>query len=66
MSDVANLGIRLVTVGPGICETEPDVERRYLQQDRYVHVGVQAIMADHTAGGAAATLIAPGDIVLTA
>ncbi len=63
---VANLGIRLVTVGPGICETELDVERRHLQQDGYVHAGVQATMADHTAGGAAATLIEPGDIVLTA
>ena len=63
---VANLGIRLVTVGPGICETELDVERRHLQQDGYVHAGVQATMADHTAGGAAATLIEPDDIVLTA
>ncbi len=63
---VANLGIRLVTVGPGICETELDVDRRHLQQDGYVHAGVQATMADHTAGGAAATLIDPGHIVLTA
>ncbi len=62
----ASLGIRLVTVGPGICETELDVERRHLQQDGYVHAGVQATMADHTAGGAAATLIDPGHIVLTA
>ena len=63
---VANLGIRLVTVGPGICETELDVERRHLQQDGYVHAGVQATMADHTAGGAAATLIDSGALVLTA
>lgn len=62
---VASLGIRLVTVGPGICETELDVEHRHLQQDGFVHAGVQATMADHTAGGAAATLIEPGHIVLT-
>ncbi len=63
---VASLGIRLVTVGPGICETELDVELRHLQQDGIVHAGVQATVADHTDGGAAATLIEPGHIVLTA
>jgi uncharacterized protein (TIGR00369 family) len=63
---VASLGIRLVTVGPGICETILDVEPRHLQQDGFVHAGVQATMADHTAGGAAATLIEPGHMILTA
>ncbi len=62
---VASLGIRLVTVGPGSCETELDIEPRHLQQDGFVHAGVQATMADHTAGGAAATLIEPDHIVLT-
>ena len=63
---MANLGIRLVSLGSGTCETELDVELRHLQQDGFVHAGVQATMADHTAGGAAATLIEPGHIVLTA
>ena len=63
---VKSIGIRLVTVSLGICETELDVEPRHLQQDGFVHAGVQATMADHTAGGAAATLIEPGHIVLTA
>ncbi len=63
---VANLGIRLVTIGPGVCETTLDIEPRHLQQNGFVHAGVQATMADHTAGGAAATLIEPGHIVLTA
>jgi uncharacterized protein (TIGR00369 family) len=62
---VANLGIRLVTVAPGICETELDVEPRHLQQNGFIHAGVQATMADHTAGGAAATLIEPDHMVLT-
>ena len=62
---VASLGIRLVTVDSGTCETELDVEPRHLQQDGFVHAGVQAAMADHTAGGAAATLIEPGHMVLT-
>ena len=63
---VASLGIRLVGINPGICETELDVEPRHLQQDGFVHAGVQATMADHTAGGAAATLIEPNHMILTA
>ncbi len=62
---VANLGIRLVSLGSGTCETELAVEPRHLQQDGFVHAGVQATMADHTAGGAAATIIEPDHIVLT-
>ena len=63
---VASLGIRLVSVGPGECETRLEIGPAHLQQDGFVHAGVQATMADHTAGGAAATLIAEGDLVLTA
>ncbi len=62
---VADLGIRLVSFDSGTCETELDVEPRHLQQDGFVHAGVQATMADHTAGGAAATMIEPDHIVLT-
>ena len=62
---VANLGIRLLTIAPGRCETQLDIEPRHLQQNGFVHAGVQATMADHTAGGAAATLIEPNQIVLT-
>ncbi len=62
---VANLGIRLVTLDSGTCETELDVEPRHLQQDGFVHAGVQATMADHTAGAAAATMIESGHFVLT-
>ena len=63
---VANLGIRLVSLDSGTCESELVVEPRHLQQDGYVHAGVQATMADHTAGGAAATLIEPDHMILTA
>jgi uncharacterized protein (TIGR00369 family) len=62
---VANLGIRLVTIEPGVCETTLDIEPRHLQQNGFVHAGVQATMADHTAGGAAATMVSPTHIVLT-
>jgi len=62
---VASLGIRLLKVDAGMCETELEVEPHHLQQNGFVHAGVQATMADHTAGGAAATLVEPGRIVLT-
>lgn len=63
---VASLGIQLLSLGPGECETRLEIKPSHLQQDGFVHAGVQATMADHTAGGAAATLIGPGEIVLTA
>ena len=62
---VKNLGIRLVNMDSGICETELEVEPRHLQQNGLVHAGVQATMADHTAGAAAATLLDPDQVVLT-
>ena len=63
---VSKLGIRLVSVGAGNCETELAIGPDHLQQDGFVHAGVQATMADHSAGGAAATLAAPDQFVLTA
>jgi uncharacterized protein (TIGR00369 family) len=63
---IAALGIQLDSLGPGECTTTLVLQERHLQQDGYVHAGVQATMADHTAGAAAATLIQEGQIVLTA
>ena len=62
---VTGLGIRLADLGSGWCESELAVEERHLQQDGFVHAGVQATIADHTAGGAAGTLAKPGEMVLT-
>lgn len=62
---VADVGFRLVDGGPGWCDSELRVLPRHLQQDGYVHAGVQATMADHTAGAAAGTLIAKGRLLLT-
>jgi uncharacterized protein (TIGR00369 family) len=36
-----------------------------MQQNGFIHAGVQASMADHTAGAAAATLMPEAKIVLT-
>jgi uncharacterized protein (TIGR00369 family) len=62
----ADLGIVLSDLGPGWCETVLTVAPKHRQQDGYVHAGVQATMADHTAGGAAGTLVRAGELVLTA
>jgi len=61
-----DLGLRLDSVAPGECRTSLVLEARHLQQDGYVHAGVQATMADHTAGAAGATLVEPGQYVLSA
>ena len=62
---IADLGIEAISAADGTCVTHLDLLPRHLQQDGFVHAGVQATMADHTAGAAAATLAPPGTIVLT-
>jgi uncharacterized protein (TIGR00369 family) len=61
-----DLGVRLESVAPGECRTSLVLAERHLQQDGFVHAGVQATVADTTAGAAAATLIAPDQYVLSA
>ena len=63
---IADLGICLDSIVPGECRTSLVLAERHLQQDGFVHAGVQATMADHTAGAAAASLVASGRYVLTA
>ena len=63
---IADLGIKPQSMGQGECVTMLVLQKRHLQQNGFVHAGVQATLADHTAGAAAATLIAEGQIVLTA
>lgn len=62
---INDLGIEVADMGPGWCETKMAVREHILQQDGYVHAGVLASMADHTAGGATGTLVAEEEIVLT-
>jgi uncharacterized protein (TIGR00369 family) len=62
---IADLGVVLERVAPGECETSLRLEPRHLQQDGFAHAGVQATLADHTAGAAAATLVGPNEYVLT-
>jgi uncharacterized protein (TIGR00369 family) len=62
---IREVGYRLVDAGSGWVETRLTVEPRHLQQHGYVHAGVVTTMADHTAGGAASTVVQPGQSVLT-
>ena len=63
---ITDLGMELVTASPGHCHSRLPLARRHRQQDGFVHAGVIATMADHTAGTAAVTLVAEGEIILTA
>lgn len=60
------LGAELVSAAPGEAQVSLALRPDHDQHDGVVHAGVQATLADHTAGTAAATLIGPDDIVLTA
>ncbi len=62
---LADLGIRLADCGPGWVESSLQLEPRHRQHTGIVHAGVQATIADHTAGTAAMTLIPAHEYVLT-
>ena len=62
---VQDLGIELVDTGEGWCETMLHIAPRHQQQNGYIHAGVSATIADHTAGGAAMSLTAEGFGVLS-
>lgn len=62
---LSELGIKLVECGPGWCESSLRIEPRHLQHTGVIHAGVQATIADHTAGGAAMTVTGTEDFILT-
>jgi uncharacterized protein (TIGR00369 family) len=62
---VRALGIDLTSFGDGWCETRVKVEPILEQQHGFVHAGVLMTLADHTCGGAAATMAAEGRDVIT-
>src|SRR5437588_10526546 len=63
---VSDIGMRLVGVGAGWCESVLLVFPRHYQFEGFVHAGVQATMADHTSGTAATTLVDERHYVLSA
>jgi uncharacterized protein (TIGR00369 family) len=62
---ICDLGVTFVDCGPGWCTTRLAVLPRHLQHTGVAHAGVAATMADHTAGGAAMTLLEPSDVLVT-
>jgi uncharacterized protein (TIGR00369 family) len=60
---IRDLDIRLEKVGAGTCETSLEVQERLRQQHGFVHGGVVATMADHTAGGAARSISGARDVL---
>ena len=62
---VTDVGIELRDLGPGWVESGLVVAPRHGQAEQFIHGGVQATMADHTAGAAAGTLAAAEEVVVT-
>ena len=62
---ITDIGYELAGVGQGWAETSLAVTARHGQAERFVHAGVLATMADHTAGAAATTLVEPSEVVVT-
>jgi uncharacterized protein (TIGR00369 family) len=60
---VRDLDIRLDKVSEGICETSLMVQDRLRQPHGFVHGGVVATLADHTAGGAARSVSGEKDVL---
>ncbi len=59
------LGIEVTGAGRGWCETELLLTADHLQQTGVVHAGVQATLADNTAGAAATTILAPSQTIVS-
>jgi uncharacterized protein (TIGR00369 family) len=62
---IADLGAALDDFEPGRCVSSLTVAPRHTQMMGFVHAGVIATLADHTAGACAATLVGAGQGVLT-
>ena len=60
---IRELGITVSGTGEGWCETSLTVTDRHRQQHGYVHAGVIATMADHTAGGASRSASGERDVI---
>jgi len=62
---IADCGFKAVNYKSGYLESRLRVLHRHRQQDNYIHAGVIATMADHTAGYAAFSLVPEDHRILT-
>lgn len=60
-----HLGVQLCKLEWGHCTLEMPICPEHLQQDGFVHAGVQATLADHACGTAAAACMTPEQQVLS-
>jgi uncharacterized protein (TIGR00369 family) len=59
------IGLIPVSLAPGEFTTQIKLREHHIQQDGFVHAGVIATMADHTAGYAAYSLVPESHRILT-
>lgn len=62
---VRSLGVELVGVGPGWCESSLVNSAGITQQHGFIHAGAVMTLADHTCGGAAASTVPEDKDVIT-
>lgn len=62
---IAYCGMKAVNLEPGRLEARVAVSDDHRQQDGFIHAGVTATLADHTAGYAAYTMIPEDHRILT-
>ncbi len=62
---IRQLGVNILKIEKGYCETEIEIKDFHKQQHNFIHAGVIATLADHTAGAAATTIAKPDEEVLT-
>ena len=62
---IADVGYKVINYRRGYLESRLKILNRHRQQDNYVHAGVIATMADHTAGYAAFSLVPEDHRILT-
>lgn len=62
---IAYCGLTPTGIGHGHMEARVNIKDEHRQQDGFIHAGVMATMADHTAGYAAYTLVPEDRRILT-
>jgi uncharacterized protein (TIGR00369 family) len=62
---IKTCGFNLETLEPGLAQSSLEVTEAHSQQDDFVHAGVMATMADHTAGYAAFSVVSEDSRILT-
>ncbi len=60
------MGVELLRIENGVCETKLRVSPEMLQQDGFAHAGIVTTLADHSCGGAVGSLLQAGEHLLTA